>query len=525
MSNRKEDAEITRCLEELSAIQPQPEATQRTLHRVRQALAARGIEGDARTEPTASRRGRIRKAVSRMSTLQKVAAGTGLAALLVVTGWAAQQVYRAVEQGTVEIAGQVVDDKTGKPVEQFMLQMGWPDAKDPNKVGWGGGQTSGKWREGKFQQRCGWTRGSKVWFRILADGYLPEPVTPEPLTSPAVAKDLVVRLKRGGEFRGRVVDHTGKPVAEATVYLAGNQALELTNGQNVFPWGDPGMFRGSKAVTDKDGRFTITGAGGAKDRLVVAAGGLVWLAQPQPGKEQAVRLPQPGKVSIAYDIEGAAQEGLFRLGLKTWEMPDWKGVVQTVRRAKCENGRDVTVVDLTPGEYDVCRQVEGLRVGDMGHGSLCDRGTLKVEPGKTAKLEFIRAKGSRVSGQAIGLKEANIAGAFITVRPEKATGDPRSRDEWKLPVYDALTCGADGRFKTSRLVPGSYLVVAEAYKPESRDEMRRTGRRLPSMIGTAKVTVPESGEPKPVRIELKPLKAVPTGRATQPTAERSTRKL
>jgi hypothetical protein len=127
----------------------------------------------------------------------------------------------------------------------------------------------------------------------------------------------------------------------------------------------------------KPWRFTISGAGGARDRLVVAAGGLTWLAKPQAGKELTIQLPQPGKVSIAYDIQGAAKEGVFRLELKTWDMPDWRGIVQIVRRVKCGNGEDVDVSDLTPGEYDVCRLVENLRVGDAGNSSMLDRGTLR----------------------------------------------------------------------------------------------------------------------------------------------------
>jgi hypothetical protein len=211
-------------------------------------------------------------------------------------------------------------------------------------------------------------------------------------------------------------------------------------------------------------------------------------------------------VTISYDIEGAAKEGVFRLELKTWDMPEWRGVVQASRYARCKNGGALEVADLTPGEYDVCRWVEDLRVGDIGHTGMLDRGTLKVEPGKAAKLEYVRTTGAMVAGQVAGLKEAGLAGAFIWVRHEKATGDVRAPDEWKLPVFDALATGPDGQFKTSRLSPGTYMVTAEAYKPQERTEVLTTAWRLPEFVGKAKVVVPPSGEVKPIRIELAPAK-------------------
>jgi hypothetical protein len=222
-------------------------------------------------------------------------------------------------------------------------------------------------------------------------------------------------------------------------------------------------------------------------------------------------------LTISYDIEGAAKEGVFRLELKTWDMADWRGVVQTSRFVKCQNGGTLEVADLEPGEYDVCRWVENLRVGDRGHSGMLDRGILKVEAGKPAKLEYVRTKGGPISGQVVGLKEAGLPGAFIKILPEQATGDPRTRDEWKLTVFDKLATGPDGQFKTSKIAPGTYMVTAEAYAPEDERTRGRLGGRLPGFVGKAKVVVPESGEVKPIRIQLAPLSGEkPTAPASQP---------
>ena len=148
---------------------------------------------------------------------------------------------------------------------------------------------------------------------------------------------------------------------------------------------------------------------------------------------------------------------------------------------------------------------EDLRAGDIGHTGMLDRGTLKVEPGKAAKLEYVRTTGAAIAGQVVGLKAAGLAGAFVQVRPEQASGDPkRMTDEWKLPVFDAQATGADGQFKTSRIAPGTYMVTVEAYKPQDPNEGFTSGWRLPEFVGKAKVVVPPTGEVQPIRIELAP---------------------
>ncbi len=182
-------------------------------------------------------------------------------------------------------------------------------------------------------------------------------------------------------------------------------------------------------------------------------------------------------MTISYDIDGAAKEGVFRLELMTWDMPDWRGTARVERYVTCGNGGTLEVDGLPPGEYDVCRYIEPMVVGDMGHGGMLDRSfAVKIEAGKTAKLEFVRTKGGPISGQVVGLKEAGAPGAFVNVRPEQVTGDPRAPgDEWKLPFFDALATGPDGQFKTSRISPGTYMVTAEAYKPETPEERGRLG--------------------------------------------------
>ena len=311
-------------------------------------------------------------------------------------------------------------------------------------------------------------------------------------------KDLVVRLKRGGAVRGRVLDHKGKPVAGALVILAGNQPVEVIDGL-------PDHFTGSTAKTDKDGRFVLTGAAGEKDTLVVSAPSLhLWrAAMPKRGTEATIELPEPAAIAIRYDIPGDQAVGQFRLQLKTWERARWKGIVSGVQKPDVRNEAQTLLRNLTPGVYDLAR-MKHLRVGDMGKGVFCDRRTVTLRAGRTTRVEFVRKTGAAIAGEVLELKRAGAAGAFIYVKDAKATGNPRKLDEWKLTTYDAVTCGADGRFRTARIPPGTYTVIANVYRPEPPGGVFRTGWRLPDLVGVAKVTVPKSGAPPRVRILPKP---------------------
>ena len=72
------------------------------------------------------------------------------------------------------------------------------------------------------------------------DGYMPSGVRPDPLIEGADAR-LHVRLRRAPEFRGRLVDSAGAPVAGATV---------ATKNLSDFDWTPT-------AVTDGQGRFEL----------------------------------------------------------------------------------------------------------------------------------------------------------------------------------------------------------------------------------------------------------------------------
>ena len=172
----------------------------------------------------------------------------------------------AVLPQSVEVFGKVVDAETGKPVEAFITQAGKFDPKDPKNVTWGFSETRNT--SGGFSATIQWNEGWTA--RILADGYVPQPVLSE---APPAGKDrieTVIRLKKGRTVRGRVLDHLGKPVKDASVFAVRAIGLTLAGGRavNSFDGEEDRTVRGAK--TDSEGRFR---AGSQRCRGTGASGG------------------------------------------------------------------------------------------------------------------------------------------------------------------------------------------------------------------------------------------------------------
>jgi hypothetical protein len=295
-------------------------------------------------------------------------------------------------------------------------------------------------------------------FRVVSERAEIEIAAP----GPEAAKD-----RPPDSIRGRVLDHTGKPVAGAVVYLAGSKTIE---SEKLVVWdGKPPSLPGPAAETDQQGRFVLTRAGAQKNRLVVNSPGLVvWVVPlPEPGKEATITLPQPAALKIRCDIPGAGAQARFHLHLKTWEMEGWKGLTDNRQYTELTvaNPGDSVLGNLTPGPYDLARKKD-LRVGDYGMGLFCDHRDITLDAGKTVEADFVRRAGQPILGQVVGLKEIGVAGAFVFVSPPAAPDDPRRGDAFWNTLLDALTCGVDGQFKTETIPPGDYNVNVHAYGPD-----------------------------------------------------------
>ena len=167
-------------------------------------------------------------------------------AMLPVTLTLAQAQY-------VDIAGTAVDDATGAPIQDLMIESGKVNPDKPGEIIWNTGY-QGAFNGGKISFSA-LKEGTALRFR--ANGYVPQVFTREEIITSRQTANLQVRLQRGAELHGVVLDHIGQPVAHAMVYLC---PLDL----GFVRLGSLGSFSdSSRTITYWGHTFATTDVGGA----------------------------------------------------------------------------------------------------------------------------------------------------------------------------------------------------------------------------------------------------------------------
>ena len=133
----------------------------------------------------------------------------------------------------------------------------------------------------------------------------------------------------GSIVKGRVVDHQGAPVANAEVYLLGEEQV-IVDGRklNVFVLG-PTKTKPPSAKTDSKGQFSVQRQRGTANRLLVtAADPLYWEVMrkdlPADG-DVDVKLPQSGSLAIHCDLPGKPAKQPVEIDLLTLDDVTWHG--------------------------------------------------------------------------------------------------------------------------------------------------------------------------------------------------------
>jgi hypothetical protein len=429
---------------------------------------------------------------------------------------------------SVEVVGKVVDAETGKPVEAFITQAGKFDPKNPKNVTWGFSETRNA--SDRFSARIEWNEGWTA--RILADGYVPHPVLSE---APPAGKDrieTVIRLKKGRSVRGRVFDHLGKPVKDASVFAVRSNGMTLAGGRavNSFDGKEDRTVRGAK--TDSEGRFELAlsvaadegrpagdlpASSGATPGLAISSSALdAWpVPLPNGDAEAVIRLPSPTRVEIRYDIKGSDDEASVFLQSVMHDDAAWKGF-EIVRYIPIRNQGRVELTSLPPGRYQFARS-RMLRQGNIGRGYFLDRQVIEVVSDKTTPVSFVRTTGTRLAGSVEWDEGTKLTGVILSVRKVASPEDPPSERHFPH-LFDARLLrvssndgpqekpeivGNRGLFLTERIPPGTYEVHAEGYAALTPDQERRTGIVRPTLTAQSTTTVPESGTVPSLKIALK----------------------
>lgn len=403
---------------------------------------------------------------------------------------------------TVTIRGKVVDDATGKPIERLVTQAGKFDPADPTKVTWGGVENRSEARDGSFSATVRWAEG---WtYRIVADGYISQPVLTSAPPAGKTEIKVTIRLKRGPIVRGVVLDHSGKPLQDAAVFVVGPTLLNLAAGQ---AWRHDGIDEYARPVrTDKQGRFELP-VGEAKSLAVSHAQFDAWPAAIPPGGEVTIQLPKPARVEIELDIEGADQKSVTFYQLLAHDVPEFAGL-QSSREVSIGNPGKLSLAALPPGKYQLCRNVQN-RLKGIAMGAMLERQYFELQPGETKVIHYVREQGARVRGQVPWPADTTVMGIVISIQEEKPQRRPSDVYEWRT-IYASHAAEADGAFLTERIAPGTYLLVATAYTPLKGPPARlSTGTPVPSYGAQIKIDVPAGGELAVGELALKP---IPSGK-------------
>ncbi|MBC7820334.1 MAG: hypothetical protein IAG10_25910, partial [Planctomycetaceae bacterium] len=231
-------------------------------------------------------------------------------------------------------------------------------------------------------------------------------------------------------------------------------------------------------------------AGEAKKLAVSGRAIDAWPTDIAAEGDTTIRLPEPAKVEIELDIEGADKDSNIFFQLLVSHMPGFEGV-RLENTLPIANGGKLTLPALPPGKYQFCRTVTN-RLGMIGTGAMLERQFLELKPGETKTINYVRAKGARVRGK-LTLPAEKLMGIAVSISSEKAEKDPFDKREWTT-TFASQTAAEDGSYLTERLAPGTYTLSASAYTPLTPEQQSRTGLIRPTYGASAKIEVPESGE-------------------------------
>ncbi|MHB1555868.1 MAG: MSCRAMM family protein [Isosphaeraceae bacterium] len=399
----------------------------------------------------------------------------------------------------LQVQGKVVDLESGRPIGNFIIQHGHFEGDGPEKTF-------------RFQQEGrSWPNPDGLLLvvfnqkgtlaRVVAPGYMPHLILDEPYDGQAGKREVTIRMRPGWPVKGRLLDASKKPVAGASLFLVGGRMLgpNVTGGK-AWHWSGAGRpvedDAYTRAVTDRDGRFVLKHAGGFETGIAVSAPGLdFWLDRsvPRLGKTCEIVLPAPGRLIVRYDIEGDEPEATVAISFAAGARD-----AHNQRERKLSNHGRLVLDDLAPGRYQVVRQ-KTIKVGQVSRTAVVASVSATVESGNPVEVALAQSSGTTVEGEVIGLDRLKLPGALIYVLKPESMVLAMSAQNIDLAVQ-ALTCDATGRFKTPRLAPGKYSIVAAGYRPGPGGQVQPYAP--PDYRAFGSVTVAESGLAPRVRIEM-----------------------
>ena len=234
-------------------------------------------------------------------------------------------------------------------------------------------------------------------------------------------------------IRGRVVDHTGQPVAGA--YVAFVEPIGFSRQ----------CYDENFDKTDDQGRFVVEGDL-RRSRLVIRrSGSQIWDTEVSDDADNLVVIwPQPATVRVSVDADSQQpNSSLVRI-----TSAQYRGGMSTLSiERKLDETDSVTINDQLPGEFTVS-VLRTIRIGEHSESRHVEIGSFQAEPGANLSVTCQSTGNRRVSGKC----PPGIKGPAILYVERVRTGY-----EDGTRTFDIVAC-EDGTFTTVPLPPGSYVL-------------------------------------------------------------------
>jgi RNA polymerase sigma factor (sigma-70 family) len=409
----------------------------------------------------------------------------------------------ADDRESLTLAGRV-HDPDGKPVAGAKLFVPRPKTANAGaaadfaleKVG----TTDG---EGRFQLRVARPGQQRLFLLAHAAGFGVDWID---LGDGKPTKDLTLRLVKDVPIRGRIVNPEGRPIAGISVAVTGigvppNDKLDdflagwLRDPRDQLnSWKKaldnvPLEVLGSAAVTDKDGRFTLHGAGSERIALIAAYGGVarstvLVLTRPDfdPGPYNAV-LRKYDEFNKKPGMNTVPRLHPPSLALVAAPGKTIEGTVKDAASGKPLAGCRLSVVGVADADSTVSNpegkyRLEGLPKNNQGYSiyvSSPEGGThlsriiqaADTEGFSNVRLDVELVKGAVVTGRVVDKQSGKAVQCGIRFAPLPGNPFFASRPGFDNYSKDRTMASTDrdGRFRLVT-IPGKALVMAQVHQGE-----------------------------------------------------------
>lgn len=322
-----------------------------------------------------------------------------------------------------------------------------------------------------------------------------------------VAPPAISEWPAGTEVKGRVLDHTGAPVANAEVLLLGEERVIVDSPQKTWFALEKKTSRPASARTDRDGAFRVTRNDGKSNRLgIIADDPLFWVISRENLGEAdnvEIRLPASGSLAVSANFPRQPSKLPVMIELKSFDGKTWN--VDNLRfhehSHSLKNPGETVFEHLPPGHYSVQRYIHTKTGGNSSLMSGADRQLVQIEAAQRSSLRFERSGGQPLAGQVRGMEDVELRYAHLTIShlgPREVLGKEGKLNRMYV-TFDVIPIGSDGKFTTEPMPPGKYTAALFAVRADTP----KLSSQSADFSAYQSFTIPETGEPPPLEVIAK----------------------